>query len=130
LHEFSDPEIWELVLASAWFKFPARTVILHEDEPGQSMYFLASGEMKVIKHERLLNVIKAGEYFGEMAYIRRGSARQATLESLSDVIVAEFPFAALEKLSAGCELRFAKTLLLSMTERLMLAGDRIARMHG
>src|SRR3989338_8037278 len=77
LHEFSDPEIWELVQASVWARFPARTTLLREDEPGQSMYFLASGQMKVTKHSRLLNVIKAGEYFGEMAYIRRGTGRQA-----------------------------------------------------
>ena len=130
LREFSDPEIWELVQASVWNRHPARTIILREDEPGQSMYFLASGQMKVTKHSRLLNVIKAGEYFGEMAYIRRGTGRQATLESLSDAVVAEFPFAALERLSPGCESRFTRTLLLSMTERLMLAGDRIVRMHG
>lgn len=130
LREFSDPEIWELVQVSVWARLPARTVLLREDEPGQSMYFLASGQMKVTKHGRLLNVIHAGEYLGEMAYIRRGTERQATLESLSDVTVAEFPFAALEKLSPGCELRFAKTLLVSLTDRLMLAGDRIVRMHG
>lgn len=130
LHEFSDPEIWELVQASVWTMLPARTAILREDEPGQSMYFLISGQMKVTKQGRLLNVIKAGEYFGEMAYIMRGTKRQATLESLSDVVVAELPFPALEQLSPGCELRFTKTLLLSMTDRLMLADDRIVRMHG
>ena len=130
LREFSTPEIWELVQASVWTKFPGRTILLREDGPGQSMYFLVSGQMKVTKHGRLLNVIKAGEYFGEMAYIRRETNRQATLETLSDVTVAEFPFTALEKLSPGCESRFTKTLLLSMTDRLMLAGDRIVRMHG
>jgi serine/threonine protein kinase len=130
LRAFSDPEIWELVRVGAWASHPARTVVLREDEPGQSMYFLASGQMKVTKQGRLLNVIKAGEYFGEMAYIRRGTERQATLESLSDVVTAEFPFAALEQLSPGCAARFTQTLLLSMTERLMLASDRIVRMHG
>ncbi len=130
LREFSDPEIWELVQASVWASHPARTVILREDEPGQSMYFLASGQMKVTKQGRLLNVIKAGEYFGEMAYIMRDTKRQATLESLSDVVVAELPFPALEQLSPGCESRFTRTLLLSTTDRLMLADDRIVRMHG
>jgi serine/threonine protein kinase len=130
LREFSDPEIWELVQASVWTKHPAKTVFLREGEPGQSMYFLVSGQMKVTKQGRLLNIIKAGEYFGEMAYIRRETNRQATLETFSDVIIAEFPFQALEKLSSGCELRLVKTLLLSMTDRLMLAGERIARMSG
>lgn len=130
LREFSDPEIWELVQASVWTKFPPKTTILQEDELGESMYFLASGQMKVTKLGRLLNIIKSGEYFGEMAYILRGTSRQATLETLADVIVAEFSFAALEKLSPGCESHFARTLLLSMADRLMLAGDRIVRMHG
>ena len=130
LREFSDPEIWELVQASVWARLPARATLLREDEPGQSMYFLASGQVKVTKQGRLLNVLNAGEYFGEMAYIRRGTERQATLESLSDVTVAEFPFTALEKLSPGCASRFTKTLLVSITDRLMLAGDRIVRMHG
>lgn len=130
LREFSDPEIWEIVQASVWTKFPARATILREGDLGQSMYFLASGQMKVIKQGRLLNVINAGEYFGEMAYIKRGTKRQATLEALSDVVVAELPFPALEKLSPGCESHFAKTLLLSMADRLMLAGDRIVHMHG
>jgi CRP-like cAMP-binding protein len=130
LHEFSDPEIWELIQASTWSSLPARTALLREDEAGQSLYFLAAGQVKVTKHGRLLNVVNAGEYFGEMAYIRPGTLRQATLESLSDVTVAEFPFAALEKLSPGCASRFTRTLLVSVTERLMLAGDRIVRMHG
>ena len=130
LSELSDPDIWELVQASKWTKFPARTVILREDEPAQSMYILAAGQMKVTKQGRLLNVIRAGEYFGEMAYIQRGTSRQATMEALSDVVVAEFPFQAIEKLSHGCELRFVKTLLHSMTDRLALADDRIVRMHG
>ena len=130
LRELLDPDIWELVHAGKWAKFPAHTVILREDEPGQSMYILASGQMKVTKQGRLLNVIKAGEYFGEMAYIQRGTSRQATLEALSDVVVAEFPFQALDELSPGCESRFAKTLLHSLTDRLALAGDRIVRMHG
>jgi serine/threonine protein kinase len=130
LSEFSDPEIWELIQSSVWTRLPARTILLREDEPGKSLYFLASGQMKVTKQGRLLNVINAGEYFGEMAYIRRGTVRQATLESLADAVVAEFAFVALEQLSPGCELRFTRTLLRSMTERLMLADDRIVRMHG
>lgn len=130
LREFSDPEIWELVRASVWARLPARSIILREDEPGQSMYFLVSGQMKVTKQGRLLNVIKGGEYFGEMTYIRRETKRQSTLESLTDAVIAEFPFPALEKLGSDCESRFMKTLLLSMTDRLMMAGDRIARMHG
>ena len=130
LREFPDPEIWELVHASSWSKLPAKSIALQEDEPGHSMFILATGTMKVTKKGRLLNVIKAGEFFGEMSYIQRGSNRQATLEAMSDVTIAEFTFEALEKLSPDCELRFVKFLLRSMTERLIAADIRIVRMYG
>lgn len=48
--------------------------------------------MKVTKQGRLLNVIKAGEYFGEMACIKRGMKRQAMLEALSERLSPNFPF--------------------------------------
>ncbi|MDD5300417.1 MAG: serine/threonine-protein kinase [Gallionella sp.] len=130
LNEFPDPEIWELVQASQWRKLPVGAVALREDEPGQSMYILASGTMRVTKQGRPLNTIKDGEFFGEMAYILRGSGRQATLEAMSDATVAEFAFEALEKLSADCELRFVKSLLRSMTNRLIAADLSIVRMYG
>jgi serine/threonine protein kinase len=130
LRELLDPEIWELVQASTWSRLPAHSIVLREDEPGESMFVLASGAMRVTKQGRLLNVIKAGEFFGEMAYIQQGSNRLATLEAISDVVVAEFAFDALEKLSASCELRFVQALLRSMTERLVAADLRIVRMYG
>jgi serine/threonine protein kinase len=130
LQGFSDPDIWELVQASQWSRVPAHKVILQEDGCGESMFILASGSIKVTKNGRLLNVIKPGEHFGEMAYIQRGSARQATLEAMSDSIIAEFSFAAIEKLSKACQLSLAKILLHSMTDRVVLSGNRIAQMRG
>lgn len=130
LFGFSDPDIWELIQASSWSKIPAHTIVLREDEPGHSMYVLASGSLKVTKNGRLLNVVKPGEYFGEMAYIQRGTRRHATLEAMSDSIIAEFPFEALDKLSNACQLHLTKILLNSMTDRVALSGDRIAQMRG
>ena len=130
LRDFPDPEIWELARVSKWSRIPSRTVLLREDEPGDSMYILASGSIKVTKNGRLINVIKPGEHFGEMAYIKRGTYRQATLEALSDSIIAEFPFATLDSLTQGCQLRLARILLITMTDRVTLAGDRISRMYG
>jgi serine/threonine protein kinase len=130
LFEFSDPDIWELVQASAWSRIPARIIVIKEGESGLSMYILASGSLKVTKNGRLLNVIKPGEHFGEMAYIQRGSTRHATLEALSDSIIIEFSFEALDRLSHGCQLHLAKILLNAMTDRVALAGDRIAQMRG
>lgn len=130
LQEFSDPDIWELVHASNWSKIPAHTIVLREDEAGHSMYMLASGSLKVTKNGRLLNVIKPGEHFGEMAYIQRGTKRHATIEAMSDSIIAEFSFEALDNMSNTCQLYLAKIMLNSMTDRVALSGDRISQMRG
>lgn len=130
LREFLDPEIWELVHASDWQRFPAQSIVVRENDPAESMYILASGGLRVTREGHLLNVIKQGEFFGDMAYIQQGAHRQATLESIADVTVAEFSFASLAELSPNCELRFVKALLRSMAERLLAADKRIVRMHG
>ena len=130
LNIFPDPDIWEIARNCTWRKIPAHTVILREDDPGNSMFILASGSIKVTKNGRLLNVIKPGEHFGEMAYIQKDTTRQATVVAMSDSVIAEIPFETINKLSQGCQLRLSKILLHSMTDRVSLAGSRIARMHG
>lgn len=126
----TDPDLWELIQASNWQRIPAHTLLLKEDEPGESMYLLAEGSIKVTKNGHLLNVIKSGEHFGEMAYIQRETPRRATLVTLSDSIVAELPFTALDNLSKGCQLRLSRILLSAMTDRVALADNRIVQMYG
>jgi len=128
LERLDDAEIWEMVLAGRWIRVPAQTVIVREDEPGASLFFLGSGNVKVTKQGRLLNVLQTGEYFGEMAYIKAGAIpRQATAESITDVLLAEFEAAALQKVSTNCQLQLTSALLHSLVERLALTNERFTR---
>jgi len=131
LEHLNDAEIWELVHAGRWSRLPPRTAIVREGEPGQSLFFLGSGEAKVTKQGRLLNVLSAGEYVGEMAYIKAGAIpRQATVESLGDVLLAEYDPEALQKTSKNCQLQLTIALLHIVVERLALADERIVRAPG
>ncbi len=126
--KLNDAQIWELVHASRWARLPAANVIIREDEPGQSLFLLAQGEVKVTKRGRLLNVLKSGECFGEMAYIQGGAvSRQATVQPMTDVLIVEFDNAALERMSESCQLQFARGLLRTLVERLALADVRISQ---
>ena len=80
------------------------------------------------KRGRLLNVIHAGEFFGEMSFIANGGlARQATVESAGDLLLATFERAALEQVQARCQLRFLWALLHNVVDRLVLADARLAQ---
>ena len=62
-----------------------------------------------------------------MSYIRDGDTpRQATVESLTEMVVAEFENDALEKTSASCQLYFMRALVRTLVERLEFANTRIS----
>jgi CRP-like cAMP-binding protein len=62
-------------------EFPAGTVLFEEGQPGRSMYIVVSGEVEIRRQvgdrERVLALLPAGEFFGEMA-ILNGRPRSAT----------------------------------------------------
>jgi eukaryotic-like serine/threonine-protein kinase len=128
LKQLPDVEIWEMVNASRWSRLPAQSVILRENEPGNSLFFLTSGQVKVTKQGRLLSTLGGGECFGEMSYIRDGVLpRQATVESLTEVVVAEFKNDDLQRLSDNCQLHFARALMRTLVDRLALANIRMSQ---
>jgi len=128
LSSLSEPELWALVKAGQWSRAPANQVIIGEGEQSDRLYFLAKGEAKVTKKGRLLNLIHAGEFFGEMSFIANGGlARQATVESAGDLLLATFERAALEQVQARCQLRFLWALLHNVVDRLVLADARLAQ---
>lgn len=127
LERLNDAEIWELVHVSYWVRVPAQTTIMKEGDKGAELLFLANGEVKVVKQGRLLNVLRSGSYFGEMAHVKGGGyPRQATVETLTDALIAEFRPGAMKKLSLNCQLQLAQSLLNTVVDRLAFADERIA----
>ena len=128
VQHLGDAELWELVQAGRWRRVASRQAIVREGEDGNTLFFLADGQVKVTKHGKLLGVLSAGECFGEMAYIKGGGVpRQASVESITDAIVAEFDSQALLGTSANCQLELSQALLHLLVDRLALANERMTR---
>lgn len=74
--------------------FPAGTVLFEEGQPGDYMYVVQSGEVEIRRQvgesDRVLAVLPAGEFFGEMA-ILNGRPRSATavVRSAARLLVIE-----------------------------------------
>jgi eukaryotic-like serine/threonine-protein kinase len=128
LSTLADSELWELARAGRWRRVPTGKPILQEDESGKSFFFLARGEAKVTKKKKLLNMVNGGECFGEMAYIGGNDQRRhATVEAVTELLLAEFEPAALERMSMGAQLQLTRALVRNVTDRLALANVRLAR---
>src|SRR5207248_8933762 len=98
-----------------------------EGEPGDSIYLLARGEAKVTVRGRLVNVLHAGDCFGEMGYVQeQRSNRQATVETTADTLVAELPRELVDGLSLSCQLKFNRALLRTLADRLSLSNARLS----
>ena len=128
LSTLADSELWELARAGYWTRAPRGRPIVREDDKGDSFFFLAKGEAKVTKRGKLLNMVHAGECFGEMAYIGAGAQpRHATVEPMSELLLAEFHPKALDKMSLGAQLQLTRALVRNVVDRLALANVRLAR---
>jgi len=127
LSTLADSELWELARAGKWTRVPKGRAIVAESAKGVSFFFLAQGEAKVTKQKRLLNMVAGGEFFGEMAYIAGGEQRHATVESHTELLLAEFVPEALDKMSLGAQLQLTRALVRNVSDRLALANTRLAR---
>ncbi len=125
--ELSDGELWELAKAGTWARIPRGESIIEEGQMGKSFYFLGDGQVKVTRGGRLLNVIGKRECFGEMAYIRGGATpRQATVETITDVLLAQFDPEAIERISVSAQLALMRALVRNLVDRLEFANTRLA----
>jgi tRNA A-37 threonylcarbamoyl transferase component Bud32 len=128
LQLLTDAEFWELAGAAKWARIAKGGTIVLEGRPGRSFYFLAKGQAKVTKQGRLLAMVREGECFGEMAFIRGGEEpREATVEAASEVVVAEFQPETFESLSQISQLHLMRALVRNAVERLALANTMITR---
>jgi CRP/FNR family cyclic AMP-dependent transcriptional regulator len=78
------------MLANAGFppkSFTAGAPIFEEDEKGDSMFLIRSGEVEIERHGKVIESLGPGGIFGEMALID-GSPRSATARAKTDCVVA------------------------------------------
>jgi CRP-like cAMP-binding protein len=81
--------------------FPAGTVLFREGDPGQEMYVIASGRVRISKRirdiDKTVTVLPAGEFFGEMAIVnqRPRSASATVVEDAELLVVPPEAFDAL-----------------------------------
>jgi serine/threonine protein kinase len=128
LSNLTDAELWELAAAGSWTRVPGKQTVILENEAGQSFFFLAEGQVKVTRQGRLLNMIDKKEFFGEMAYIRGGELpRHATVESMTQLLIAEFDPEALSRMTICAQLQLTRTLVRNLVDRLELANSRVGR---
>jgi serine/threonine protein kinase len=125
--DFREQELWETLRITTWHKFLADYTMIREGDTGESFYVLTSGEAKVTKAGRLLNILRTGDCFGEMLYFSETNTRRSTtITSLSPLTVMEIKAADLSKASDTLQKEMNKAFLRILIDRLTWANNRLS----
>lgn len=126
LAKLSDAELSEIAMLAHWSRAKAADVILREGEPGSNFFLLAVGSVKVLRRGRLLNLVNAGEFFGEIPYVLgRSRRRHATVIATRNLLFAEFRPDAMAALSPAAQLQLMRALSRNLADRLILSNRRL-----
>lgn len=67
-------------------------ILFHEGDTGEHLYVVVNGELEVLMapdtdDELILNIVRAGEYIGEMSFMMPGGRRTASVRARGDVVL-------------------------------------------
>lgn len=124
---FTDVDLWQVLRIAKWVRYSPGQAIISEGDTGTSFFVLASGEVKVTKQDKLLNVLTAGECFGEMSYIgSRSLPRTASVTAADNVTVIEVGADVLSHATETCAHAFESAFLELLVSRLEAANTRVS----
>ncbi|MCK6371553.1 MAG: serine/threonine-protein kinase [Gammaproteobacteria bacterium] len=116
-HDFSGPEIWELLRASEWREYSDGDEIVREGDIDDRFYVIVDGKVSVEMNGRAVGVLSDGDCFGESSYMT-GVKRNSTIRAGEAVTILSVSATLLEQVSTDCQLRFNKVFLRALIRRL------------
>jgi len=109
-------DIQEQLFSRFGKKIPANTLLFRDGDPGEEMYIIQSGRVKISKRirgvEKTLATLEKGEFFGEMAILndKPRSATAETLDNCDMLVIDRKTFDTLIRGNAEIAVRFIKRL--------------------
>ena len=126
--DFGEVELWEVVRVGTWQRIDAGTVLMRENEQGDSFYLLVDGEVEVTLLGKPLAVLKSGSCFGEILYFADNIERRTTtVTARGSITVMHIKAAALRIASPACQVGFNKAFMRVLAERLAQANRQLAQ---
>ncbi len=95
-HFFPPEELTDFLEKATEVELAKGVILFREGEPGQEMYIVLRGMLKVFSGNRVIAIIKPGEYFGEMAIIEN-QPRSASVAVLEDSLLLQVPYAVFQE---------------------------------
>ena len=126
---FSDEDLWDVLEIGEFQRIYQGDVLIREGDVGDFFFVLLSGQARVSKHGRLIDLVSSGMSMGEISYVLDGrEPRNTTCSAILDGIALRVKDSALRQASDICRSRFEKTFLQTMASWLVDADKRLSTM--
>jgi trk system potassium uptake protein TrkA len=79
---------------------PAGSLIFAEGDPGDALFLIVSGEVEVLRGGERLTVLRAADYFGELAVLT-AETRNASVRALTDCLLLRLERSDFHQVLAG-----------------------------
>lgn len=128
--DLSDEELLEVILIGHVKNFKADAVIFREGEPGDTLYLLLSGGVRISKfrgdNEEALAVLESRTFFGEMTLFDRQprSAWAIAHEDTALFAIAADDLISLFKKNKNIAYKFLWAFCLTLTTRLRSTNEK------
>lgn len=125
LADLNGAQLWELLRISRWNRVAPGTILVQEGMEAKSCYLLLKGDAKVTQQGKLINWLKPGTLFGELAFAETTpSPRSATVSAVDTVTVGKWPYSHLHKASPGLQSKMLQIFFRLAAERLKKADEQ------
>ncbi len=95
-HFFPTEELADFSEKATEVELAKGVILFREGEPGQEMDIVLRGMLKVFSGNRVIAIVKPGEYFGETAIIEN-QPRSASVAVLEDSLLLQVPYAVFQE---------------------------------
>ena len=93
---FSDEDLRAFSQRVDEVRLAKGAILFHEGDAGNAMFLLLSGLLKVFSGNRVIDIVKSGDYLGEMAIIEK-QPRSASVQAIEDSVLLSVPSVVFEE---------------------------------
>ncbi len=125
---FTEEEMVDILQFCKSKSFKSGDVIIKENTKGSDFFIIVSGSVSIKKESKSIDMLRAGECFGEMGAIS-DTRRSATTESVGDTLLLDIDFDKLDLLKMEIQVKLYRNLTIVLSERLRKRIEDIVHEH-
>jgi serine/threonine protein kinase len=125
-NDFSDSELSEFMKAAVWESFGTGDALIREGQTEKAFFILVTGEVSILRGDKEIAAVPAGECVGEMGYIGEGQ-RTATVCASEPVTAMKISAPLRDWASLPIQMRLNKLFQHTLIDRLASTSKHLSR---